>query len=117
MDRPYQHKNQDLVPVPQYHFGETTNLSIATRLLEYTHAVLNRLLEWHLLVWEASGKYEPTKEIEMHTERIKKVTAGDRVFLPGPRQFIRNMGVLGSREQQGENRGGIPKNHRSDSTS
>ena len=52
----------------------------------------------------------------MHTERVKKVTAGDRVLLSSPRQHIGNMGVLDSREQQGENRGGIPENCRSDPT-
>ena len=52
----------------------------------------------------------------MHTERIKKVTAGDPVLLPSSRQLIGYMGVLGPCEQQSENRGGIPKNRRSDST-
>ena len=88
-------------PCSTYHFGETTTLSIATCLLRYTHGVPNQLLEWHLLGWEASGKDNPQREVEMHTERAKKVTAGDRVFLPSPRQFIGNMGILGPREQQG----------------
>ena len=52
----------------------------------------------------------------MHTKRVKKVIAGDRVFVPSPRQFIRNMGVLGPREQQRENQGGIPENYRSNTT-
>ena len=68
-------------------FGEKTTLSIATRLVRYKHGVLNRLLEWHLLGWEASGYYEPTREIEMRTERVKQVTAGNRVRLPSLKPF------------------------------
>ena len=41
----YQRKNPSLVPVPPCLSGETTTLSIATRLLRYMHGVLNRLLE------------------------------------------------------------------------
>ena len=74
-------------------------LSTAIRLLRFTHDALSRLLEWHLLGWEASGKDNPQREVEMHTERVKKVTAGNRVLLPSPRQFTGNMGVLGLREQ------------------
>lgn len=56
---PGQRKRLNLVPVPPYHFGEITTLSIATRLLRSTHGVLNRPLEWHLLGWEALGKDKP----------------------------------------------------------
>ena len=96
-------KNPSLAPVLRYPSGETTTLSIAIHLLRSTHDVLSRLLEWHLLDWEASGNYEPTREVEMYTEKMKKITAGDRVLLPSPRQLIGNMGVLGPCEQQSEN--------------
>ena len=56
---PGQRKNLDLVLVPPCRFGETMTLSTATRLLRSTHGVLNRLLEWHLPGWEASGKDKP----------------------------------------------------------
>ena len=56
---PCQRKRPNLVLVPPCRFGKTTILSIATRLLRYTHGVLNRPLEWHLLGWEASGKDGP----------------------------------------------------------
>ena len=111
-----QRRYPSLVPVPRYRFGKIMTLSIATRLLKYTHGVLSRLLEWHWLVWEASGNYKPTRQVKMHTERIKEVTAGNRVCLPSPRQFTGHMGVLGPREQQGKDRGGIPENCRSDPT-
>ena len=52
----------------------------------------------------------------MHTEGVKKSIAGDRVFVQSPRQFIGNMGILDPREQQSENRGGIPENCRIDPT-
>ena len=52
---PYQRKRLSLVLIPPYRFGETMTLSIATRLLRYTHGVFNQLLEWRLLGWEALG--------------------------------------------------------------
>ncbi|KAI4231138.1 MAG: hypothetical protein L6R40_007830 [Gallowayella cf. fulva] len=48
------HKYPDLVHVPPYRSGETTTLSIATRLLRYMHGVLNRLLEKSQLAIEYS---------------------------------------------------------------
>ena len=48
-----------LVLVPPYCLSETMILFAATRLLRSTHGVLNQLLEWHLLGWEASGTDKP----------------------------------------------------------
>ena len=111
-----QRKNQNFVFVSSYHFNKTTILFIATRLLKYTHDVLNQLLEWHLLNWKMSNKNNSQKEIEMHIEKVKKITIDDRVFLLSSRQFIENMNVLNSREQQNENREKISKNCERDRT-